>query len=44
MEWPSGGRIKLYSEVVERKIAQKVYKLTVTSRDIQTAETIKEML
>ena len=31
---PSGGRVKLYSEVVEGKIAQKN----------QTAETVKEML
>jgi len=40
----SGGRDKLYSEVVVGKATQKVYKLTVTSRDNQTAETIKEMM
>jgi hypothetical protein len=44
VESPTGGRFKLYSEVVEGKIAQKVYKLTVTSTDNQTAETIEELL
>jgi len=41
---PIGRTVKLYSEAVVGKITQKVYKLTVTSRDNQTAETIKEML
>ena len=41
---PSAGRVKLYSEVVEGRMAQKVYKLTVTCRENQTAENIKEML
>jgi len=40
----SGGRDKLYSEVVAGKATQKVYKVTVTSRDNQTAETIKKMM
>jgi len=40
----SGGRDKLYSEVVVGRTIQKVYKLTVTSRDNQTAEAIKEMM
>jgi len=39
----SGVRDKLYLEVVVSKATQKVYKVTVTSRDNQTAETIKEM-
>ena len=34
----------MYSEVVEGKATQKVYKVTVTYRDNQTAETIKEMI
>ena len=41
---PGGGKVKLYSEVVERKTTQKIYKLTVTSRDNQTADTTKEIL
>jgi len=41
---PGGGKVKLYSEVVEGKTTQKIYKLTVTSRDNQTADTIKGML
>ena len=40
----SGGRDKLYSEVVVGKATQKMYKITVTSRDNQTAATIKEMM
>jgi len=40
----SGGRDKLYLEVVVDKATQKVYKVTVTSRDNETAETIKEMM
>ena len=34
----------MYSEVVQRKTAQKVYKLTVTSREKQMAENVKAML
>ena len=34
----------MYSEVVVGKATQKVYKVTVTSRDNQKAETIKEMV
>jgi len=40
----SGGRDKLYSEVVVGKAIQNVYKVAVISRDNQTAETIKEMM
>jgi len=39
---PGGG--KLYSENVEGKTIQKRYKLTVTSKNNQTADKIKEML
>jgi len=39
----SVGRYILYSEVVAGKATQKVQKVTVTSRDNQTAETLKEM-
>jgi hypothetical protein len=41
---PGGGKVKLYSVAVERKTKQKRYKLTVTSKDNQTADKIKEML
>jgi hypothetical protein len=43
---PGGGKVKLYSAITKGKgeRTQKVYKLTVTSRDNQTADTIKEML
>jgi hypothetical protein len=41
---PGGGKFKLYSETVKGETTQKIYKLTVTSRDNQTADTIKEML
>jgi hypothetical protein len=41
---PGGGKVKLYSEAVEWKTKQKRYKLTVTSKDNQTANKIKEML
>jgi recombinational DNA repair protein RecR len=42
---PYGGKVKqLYSEITKGKTTEKVYKLTVTSRDNQTADTIKEML
>jgi hypothetical protein len=42
---PGGGKVKqLYSEALKGKTTHKVYKLTVTSRDNQTADTIKEML
>jgi hypothetical protein len=44
VDLPSGERVKLYSEAVVGKIAQKVYKLTVIYRDNETAETIKEIL
>jgi len=40
----SGGRGKLYSEVVVGKKTQKVYKITVTSRGNQRAETVKEIM
>ena len=40
----SGRTDKFYSEVVVGKKTQKVYKLTVTSRDYQTGETIKEIM
>ena len=38
---PGGGKVKLYSEIVKGKTTQKVYKLIVTSRDNQIADTIK---
>jgi hypothetical protein len=41
---PGGGKVRLYSEVVEGKTRPKIYKLTVTSKDNQTAHEIKEML
>jgi hypothetical protein len=41
---PGGGKLKLYSEVVEGRTTRKTYKLTVISRDNQTADTTKEML
>ena len=41
---PGGGKVKLYSEAVEGKAAQRVCRLTVTSRDNQAAETIKTMI
>jgi hypothetical protein len=41
---PGGGKLKLYSEVVEGKTTQKTYKLTVIPRDNQTADTTKELL
>jgi len=40
----SGGRHKLYLEVVVGRTTQKVYKITVTSRENQKEETIKEMM
>jgi hypothetical protein len=39
-----GGKVMLYSVEVEGKTIQKSYKLTVTSKDKQTADKIKEML
>ena len=41
---PGGGRVKSYSEAVGRKTKQNRYKLTVTSKDNQAADNIKEML
>jgi hypothetical protein len=41
---PGGGKVMLYSEVVEGRTRPKRYKLTVTSKDNQTADKIKEML
>jgi hypothetical protein len=41
---PGGGKVMLYSEVVEERTRPKKYKLTVTSKDNQTADKIKEML
>jgi hypothetical protein len=41
---PGGGKVKLYSKITKGNTTQKVYKLPVTSRDNQTADTIKEML
>src|SRR5215469_1260877 len=41
---PGGRRAKLCSEVVEGEKTQKVYKLTVASKENQTADTIKGML
>jgi hypothetical protein len=41
---PGGGKVMLYSEAVEGRTRQKKYKLTVKSKDNQTAEKIKEML
>jgi hypothetical protein len=41
---PGGGKVKLYSEIVEGRTRPKKYKLTVTSKDNQTADKIKEML
>jgi hypothetical protein len=41
---PGGGKVMLYSEVVEGKTRPKRYRLTVTSKDNQTADKIKEML
>ena len=42
---PAGGeKVKLYSEVLRGNTIQKTYKLTVTSRDNQTADTTKEIL
>jgi hypothetical protein len=38
---PGEGKVKLYSEITKGKTIQKIYKLTVTSRDNQTADTIK---
>jgi len=40
----SGDRDKFYSEVAVGKATQKVYKVTVASRDNQKVETIKEMM
>jgi ribosomal protein L24E len=41
---PGGRKVMLCSEVVERRTRPKRYKLTVTSKDNQTADKIKEML
>jgi hypothetical protein len=41
---PGGGKVMLYSEVVEGRTRPKRYKLTVTSKDNQTADKIKEIL
>jgi hypothetical protein len=41
---PDGGKVMLYSEIVEGKTILKRYKLTVTSKDSETADRIKEML
>jgi hypothetical protein len=38
---PSGSKVMYYSEVVEGKTRPKRYKLTVTSKDNQTADEIK---
>ena len=40
----SGGRDKFYSDVVVGRTTQKVYKITVTSRDNQRAEAVKEII
>jgi len=40
----TGRRDKLYSEVVVGRTTQKVYKITLTFKDNQTAETIKEKM
>ena len=44
VEQLSGVRDKFYSEVVAGKVTHKVYKITVTSSDNQTGETIKEIM
>jgi hypothetical protein len=41
---PGEGKAKLYSEVVQGKTTQKTFKVTVASRDKQTADTIIEVL
>jgi hypothetical protein len=41
---PGGGKVRLYSAIVEGKTGPKSYKLTVKSKDNQTADEIKEML
>jgi hypothetical protein len=41
---PGGGKVKIYSEEKKKKTTQKIYKLTVTSRDNQTADTTKEIM
>jgi DNA gyrase/topoisomerase IV subunit B len=39
---PGGGKVRLYSEVLDGKRRPKSYKLTVTSKDNQTADEIKK--
>jgi len=41
---PGGGEVMLYSEAVEGRTRPKRYKLTVKSKDNQTADKFKEML
>jgi hypothetical protein len=41
---PGGGKVMLYSDVLEGRTRPIIYKLTVTSKDNQTADKNKEML
>ena len=39
---PGGAKVKMYSEIVKGKTKQKVYKLIVTSKKNEKADTIKK--